>query len=329
MKNSRLAPLEALDKAKQTAEIIEFNHDYDKIVNAETNRISDDFRELLDTAIHSQNLEIRATAGYIALEAATKLTDDPDEKTQLVDFAGHYWGSTVAISKLDEQTNTNALKASIGISVLESASALILGDHLPNKKTRKDMFSRLIGVAEDSLRYGAYLNDQPKDFETFGQAKSLIGLQAELAILLLHQRFTLVAHGIGQLALPSLYSEDHGLHMYENKEKPLAWDISIHQTDEGELSVPIKIQVKSSSGNYHNKPKGYADDIVVVKLAEDIGHTDSGNLLKPFSVLEDIVAEYNLSKSRREPVGDITLCLANGRLATYSDRLLDMIDEEL
>lgn len=331
MKNPKVDTFEVLDKAKQTAEVVEFNHDYSQIVKTETDRLSGDFRELLDTAVHSHNQEIRAAAGWITLEAAAKLTDIPDEKTQLLEFARHYWGSTVTIAKLCGEPNVSALKAGIGMSTIEPASAIILDNRLPGDTARKKMFNRLTGVAEASLGYGAYLIEQPKDFAVREQTTSLTGLQAELAVLMLHQRFTREAQVASQLALPAHYSEDHGLSRYTNKDKKKnsGWDISIHQTDEGELSVPVKIQVKSSGGVFRKKPQEYADDIVVVKLAEDIGHTSCGSLLRPFRILEDVVAEHNLVDSTRNCAGDATLHLANARLDTYSDRLLDMIDEEI
>lgn len=150
---------------------------------------------------------------------------------------------------------------------------------------------------------------------------------AELAILMLHQRWTLENLDDGsQLALPSRFTEDHGInHRHRGSASITAWDVSVFQQldDDDPITIPYKIQVKSKSQRNGDHPAHYeyTDDISVVCPQEDllVTHREARE--------QRINAGKILYQLRLDHEGEGNTPALKEILIRRSDTLLDLIDE--
>lgn len=280
-----------LSRARVSNGIRQFNREYEAILYSGDGHLTDDFWSLLDDASVSEIPDIRHVAGDIAVEAAVKITEIPSEKEHLFNFARRYWDLSVDTAETAQTTDTHTLETKVNQATGRSFETIALEEQLPDKTIVNRMYLDLVDVAEESLDYWDYLVGQPAYIDPSRLKGDLTGFQAELAVLLLYQRFGLMVKGLGQLALPSMYSEDHGLSGHTKGDKLNAWDVSIHQTDHGELSIPIKIQVKANRKSGKRKPWHYADEIDVIRVAEDIGMEDLTDCFTPGWILRNLVNE--------------------------------------
>lgn len=272
-----------------TGEILDFNREYDQIINSNFGQIPSQFLSLLDYTVTTDNPVISARSGQVALEAAVKLTDDPIEKVQLLDYAHQSWEATADADIDQDITYLDILTARMNLATFESFAAIALTGGLPEKDTRLAMFRDLVDVARSSLSYSEFLTEMEHDQAASSKIRSLVGFQSELAVMLLHQGVGRAKGDLSQLALPSYYSEDHGLRLHRHKDKFHAWDISVHQTDHGQLSVATKMQIKASTRAMRLAKKTYADDITVVYLNEDIAPPEVGKRHAPSWVLSTLI----------------------------------------
>lgn len=305
-------------------ELMSLNEAYMGIVNGEYDTAPERLWSVIEIGEASATPGVRNRTGAIALEAATRLTKDPEEKVELITIASDNWNHVLKATEWAGITNTDTLIAKYGLFTLPSLASIALTDGLPAESIQHDMYANLIGLASDSMIF--YNRASAKgNIVSRGEA---LGLQAELAVLLLHTRFSLTTDGIDALALPSYYSEDKGLSAGKGNHQSSAWDVNIHQADEDGLSVPTKIQVKSSVHALEYRKKEYADDITVLCIDRELAPASLQGKLKASWLLTDLVKEYDLSG--RDELLDrerIDLGVSTSHLDVTVDRMLDSIDE--
>ena len=175
--------------------------------------------------------------------------------------------SSVEAGQVDEATRRSA----IGLASLPSYLELMYGNRIPDQKVQQTMYTKLCDVA---LKAYSLQSSEKTNSEPTTNGRVAIGIGAELAVLLLHQRFTIQRLGDNSqmLALPSRLSEDHGVRR-RNRKNPAAngWDISVMTMypNDREPVLRYKVQVKSSA-HAASYREGYAKDIISVNANEDL-----------------------------------------------------------
>lgn len=307
---------------------------YSGVVSGEYDQLPPRVDSIISSGEKSGQPEARYTAGAIAIEAAVKLTIDPNEKLELITRAKDNWDYTVNASSWAESSNETSLRAMLGLATLPSLAFIAMNGGLPPSVIQETMYDKLLGIAHSSIEYTEKLSGNDVSTRNHKAVARTVGFTSELAVLLLHQRFTLASEGLGQLALPSFFSEDRGLSVSKGNNQSYAWDISIFQDEEDALSVPIKIQVKSHEGLLDLMKRQYQDEIITVCVSEDLGppaeEMQTKRRYKPIRLLYDLLTEAGMplpasnKAARRIPNAGSSI-----RIQKSTDRLLDILDENI
>jgi hypothetical protein len=244
-----------------------FTMRYEYLDNASHIDISDKEANLVDQIANLGSQDALNTAGAIALDLAARSDNTPDEQISWLVRSHDLWQRAI-----DRSTRTGAVEdatihSAIGLAALPSYSELLYGKRIADSGIQQRMYADLSSIA--LLTDGYWTSAVAKgDNDARGDAA---GIMAELAVLLLHQRFVIQRLGDdSMLSLPSRISEDRGPTRRRGSHVSDGWDVSIlTKSPDGEPVLTYKVQVKT-----HSKTKGrkfiYADDITEVRVNNDL-----------------------------------------------------------
>lgn len=313
-------------------QIQRLHNDYRGIINGEYDTLPDRMHRIIEEGNENGHMRASNMVGAMAVEAAAKLTIVPDEQVDLLAKASDSWKSVITASERFSSPNIYTLQAKLGLATLPAEMSLALTDKLPAECFQQEMYDNLIELATFSKGYSRYIYENPN---TSNRSKrkafsELSGFNSELAVLLVHQRFSLKAQTLGQLALPAYYSEHHGMIAGKGSNKSHAWDINLYEEDEDGIDILAKIQVKSRARALQKYSKNYATDILTICLAEDLARRDQIEDFKAAWVLSDIENEYiGQTEGHITPRVSRRIAKASSRLEVMTEKLINVIEDHL
>lgn len=313
-------------------QIQRLHNDYRGIINGEYDHVPDRIFRIIEEGNENGHMRASYMVGAMAVESAAKLTIMPDEQVDLLAKASDSWRSIITASERFSSPNIYTLQAKLGLATLPAEMSLALTDKLPAECFQQEMFDNLLELASFSKEYSRYIYENPNTSDRVKRNafSELSGFNSELAVLLIHQRFSLNARTLGQLALPAYYSEDHGMIAGRGSSKSHAWDINLYEEDEDGVDVLAKIQVKSRASALRKHRKNYASDILTICVAEDLARHDQVKDFKATWVLNDIENEYNGQRvDQITPMINRRMNKSSSRLEVMTDKLLNVIEDHL
>jgi|GEM_PF-5608480 len=238
-------------------------------------------------------------AGAIALDMACRSEVSDPDRIEWFQQSIDIWHNYINNSYKSGVFSSYAIKAMIGQANSSAYHSIFLQDKLPNNDLRTKMYDQLCKIGELAhIKFTKKLapNADRQTKNEINDNKRLAGILGEMAVLMLHQRLTLHEEGMeSQLALISRVSEDYGSRSGSKAKgrKIRAWDVSIYQQDKpSEISMPYKLQVKSSRDN-RQKNVSFASDINVIYVRETLSvpRHERRVRLSPFMIVNDLVQE--------------------------------------
>lgn len=255
-------------------------------------------QQVYDTLVINGSPKAIVSAGRIALDVACRKELTEEKKLLWIERSVNCYQKVIQNSSTGGMSN-DSIQAQYHLSVLPGYSNILLNGTLPPSLIRDKMFYQLVMTGEMTLNRLNILSQASKaqeSYEVGRKISDLSGIAGELALLLLHQRFsTNKLHNEEQIALPSRISEDNG---GANRSKGSyirrGWDISIlQQFSDEEITLPYKVQAKTKQYEPTTETV-YSDDIVVVNIKEDLAlqKEKAHRLPNPFRILREIIVEY-------------------------------------
>lgn len=150
-----------------------------------------------------------------------------------------------------------------------------------------------------------------------GQVK---GAASELAVLLLHQRFTMESLLDGSLlALPSYLSEDNNILDQDGTKISNCWDISVYtEYPPEEPKIAHRIQVKS---RFDKRTQKYDSDIPVICIDRDLAanYAERSDGVEPITIVRERCLEF------AQTAGEMIV----ERLDARMEKLLECVGQHL
>lgn len=253
-------------------------------------------------------------AGGMCLELAAQPTTSPETSAKLIDESFDIWGQAIERWWLSETIKPATMRTALGYAALESYRSIILEDTLPDQLTVEKMHADLCNVG----LMGIQLQEHFTKSEQTEEAKDTVGVLAEVALLLLHQRFTMQQLQDGSmLALPAHLTQDRGRGNVPAGAASQKWDLTVFsEFPPSRPEVTYKIQAKSRK---HRDEPIYTPDIARVYVSEDLAldPAERKRGIKPYQVVKERVQEYT----------DIAAGVTKKRAGARSELLLDCLDK--
>lgn len=230
-----------------------------------------------------------ATAGAMCLELASREGVSEDLRETLLEEAGGIWAHAVDKWWDEEDVQPPTLRSAIGLACLPSRTSIILDRTLPGSETVDAMHESLCNVGLMAIKAHKTRISEGHRKEA-GQVK---GVASELAVLLLHQRFTMESLLDGSmLALPSHLSEDNDILDRDGTKISNCWDISVYtEYPPEEPEIAHRIQVKS---RFDKRDQKYASGIPVVCIDRDLAanHAERSEGVESITIVRERCLEF-------------------------------------
>jgi hypothetical protein len=230
--------------------------------------ITDREVEIVERLANNNSAQSLYFAGGIALDLAFRPGLTADDTKDWFNYAGDTWEAGINHRVASTRETTAHLACDIGMACLPSYEDVFIKGEIPDRGTQTMMYERLCGIAERNnalaQRYSAA--------NQIDRAKGAHGKTAELAVLLLHQRYTSRQTGPNaqMVALPALVSQRDNF-TPDEEGKVNAWDISIIAKTGGQ-DMPIlkrKVEVKTSKRVANNSVQ-HDSGVIVVNTMDDL-----------------------------------------------------------
>ncbi len=268
---------------------------------------------IVDKVLEFGTQEAQSLAGSMCLDIASRLETLDRDRDHHLEKAAAIWGQLVDRHLNAGTARSVTLRAGVGMACLKAYTSIICERTLPDTGIQDQMYRDLCAVAFRATELQAIFTQQDEAAE----AREATAITAELAVNLLHQRWTRRNLPDSMLILPAHVSEDQGLNGTQSATRT-KWDSSIFaEYPPTPPEVVVKVQTKSRA---NHKSSEYSKDIVVVNVGEDLAVTYQETRknkkygVRPRTIIQELVDE----KSNPEVAT---------RLDERTELLLDKIDE--
>lgn len=220
--------------------------------------------EAIDRVLRHGSQEAHFIAGAMCEDLALRDNTQPDEQLRLLDVSRNIWGYATQKWWYRPEVSSWTLRSAANLAFTDLVAYSVQENALPSEEVQHAIYDDLLNVALRAAQLQALRTKQ--DYAQ--EAKDVTGVLAELALALVHNRFSLVELGGSQISKPSKITEDRGnIVVLDGANFYTGWDLSVFQDDSPEpLELVYKIQAKSRK----NDDYVYLPGIVVVNISEDL-----------------------------------------------------------